>query len=203
MLIPVILSGGSGTRLWPLSRELYPKQLLPLVGERTMLQETAHRVEGLDEVGAPIVVCNESHRFMVAEQLREEGVAPQAIVLEPMGRNTAPAVAVAALVALQASDNGGEDPLLLVLPADHVIGDATTFRKAVDEGRPAASAGKLVTFGVVPDRPETGYGYIRREKEGGPAYPVAEFVEKPDLPMAEKAMFFAATTSRTVKMRVK
>ena len=155
MLIPVILSGGSGTRLWPLSRELYPKQLLPLVGERTMLQETAHRVEGLEEVGAPIVVCNESHRFMVAEQLREEGVRPQAIVLEPMGRNTAPAVAVAALVALQAPGGDGEDPLLLVLPADHVIGDAAIFRKAVDEGRPAASAGKLVTFGVVPNRPET------------------------------------------------
>jgi len=185
-LIPVILSGGSGTRLWPLSRELYPKQLLPLVGERTMLQETAHRVAGLKEVGAPIVVCNESHRFMVAEQLREEGVSPQAILLEPMGRNTAPAVAVAALVALQTSGNGDKDPLLLVLPADHVIGDAATFRKAVDEGRPAASVGKLVTFGVVPDRPETGYGYIRREKEGGPAYPVAEFVEKPDQQTAQK-----------------
>jgi mannose-1-phosphate guanylyltransferase/mannose-6-phosphate isomerase len=183
-LIPVILSGGSGTRLWPLSRELYPKQLLPLVGERTMLQETVHRVEGLEDVGAPIVVCNESHRFMVAEQLREGGVKPRAIVLEPMGRNTGPAVAVAALGALQG--DGDDDPLLLVLPADHVIGDAASFRKAVAEGRPAALEGKLVTFGVVPDRAETGYGYIRRAKQGGPAYPVAEFVEKPDQATAEK-----------------
>src|SRR5512147_634393 len=107
MLIPVILSGGSGTRLWPLSRELYPKQLLPLVGERTMLQETAARLEGLSDLGAPIVVCNESHRFMVAEQLRESGAEPQAIVLEPVGRNTAPAVAVAAIVALDTQKGGG------------------------------------------------------------------------------------------------
>ncbi len=203
MLIPVILSGGSGTRLWPLSRELYPKQLLPLVGDRTMLQETAARVEGLEDLGAPVVVCNESHRFMVAEQLRESGAEPQAIVLEPVGRNTAPAVAVAALVALekagvaadapaakrlarragdvpQAQPAGAPDPLLLVLPADHVIRDVEAFRAAVMSGRPAAEAGALVTFGVVPDRPETGYGYIRREPGKGPAYPVAEFVEKPD-----------------------
>ena len=139
MLIPVILSGGSGTRLWPLSRELYPKQLLPLVGDRTMLQETAARLEGLAGLGAPVVVCNESHRFMVAEQLRESGAAPQAIVLEPVGRNTAPAVAVAALVALEklptratgagaAAGAGDTDPVLLVLPADHVIRDVEAFR---------------------------------------------------------------------------
>jgi mannose-1-phosphate guanylyltransferase/mannose-6-phosphate isomerase len=197
MLIPVILSGGSGTRLWPLSRELYPKQLLPLVGDRTMLQDTAARLDGLAGLGAPVVVCNESHRFMVAEQLRESGVAPQAIVLEPVGRNTAPAVAVAALVALETSRSGatadraaagagGMDPVLLVLPADHVIRDVGAFQSAVMAGRAAADAGGLVTFGVVPDRPETGYGYIRRVPGEGPAYPVAEFVEKPDAATAAK-----------------
>ena len=179
MLIPVILSGGSGTRLWPLSRELYPKQLLPLVGDRTMLQETVTRVDGVADVGAPLVVCNESHRFMVAEQMLELGVTPAAIVLEPVGRNTAPAVAVAALVAL-APDDGQADPVLLVLPADHVIRDVDSFREAVAAGRAAAEAGKLVTFGVVPDSPETGYGYIRKARGAGPAFPVAEFVEKPD-----------------------
>jgi len=190
MLIPVVLSGGSGTRLWPLSRELYPKQLLPLVGERTMLQETVARLAGVADVGAPVVVCNESHRFMVAEQLRGFGSPPQAIVLEPVGRNTAPAVAVAALVALgraaPAANGrvGEEDPVLLVLPADHVIRDVESFREAVAAGRAAAEQGKLVTFGVVPDRPETGYGYIRRARGEGPAYPVAEFVEKPDLATA-------------------
>jgi mannose-1-phosphate guanylyltransferase/mannose-6-phosphate isomerase len=188
MLIPVILSGGSGTRLWPLSRELYPKQLLPLVGNRTMLQETAARLDGIADVGAPVVVCNESHRFMVAEQLRALGAAPGAILLEPVGRNTAPAVAVAALVALEAAHESGAagsgDPVLLVLPADHVIRDVTAFQAAVAAGRVAAEAGKLVTFGIVPDRPETGYGYIRRAKGDGPTFPVAEFVEKPDLATA-------------------
>ena len=189
MLVPVILSGGSGTRLWPLSRELYPKQLLPLVGDRTMLQDTAVRVDGLPSVGKPVVVCNESHRFMVAEQLRELGVAPGAIILEPVGRNTAPAVAVASLVALnqaaeQQQDAVDADPVLLVLPADHVIRDVAAFQAAVAAGRVAAEAGKLVTFGIVPDRPETGYGYIRRARGEGPAFPVAEFVEKPDLATA-------------------
>ena len=178
MLIPVILSGGSGTRLWPLSRELYPKQLLPLTGARTMLQETAARVEGVTGVGAPIVVCNESHRFMVAEQLREIGVAAQAIILEPVGRNTAPAVAVAALVAL--AQRPESSPVLLVLPADHVIRDVEAFQAVVAQGRAAAEAGQLVTFGIVPDRAETGYGYIRRAKGDGPVFEVAEFVEKPD-----------------------
>jgi mannose-1-phosphate guanylyltransferase / mannose-6-phosphate isomerase len=186
MLIPLILSGGSGTRLWPLSRELYPKQLLPLVGDHTMLQETVERVAGMADVGPPLVVCNESHRFMVAEQLQQLGVKPSAIILEPVGRNTAPAVAVAALVALapahpRGRERGEEwDPILLVLPADHVIREPGAFREAVVAGLAAAEAGQLVTFGVVPDRPETGYGYIRRAKGEGPVYPVAEFVEKPD-----------------------
>jgi mannose-1-phosphate guanylyltransferase/mannose-6-phosphate isomerase len=186
MLIPVILSGGSGTRLWPLSRELYPKQLLPLVGDRTMLQDTAARLAGMGDVGAPVVVCNESHRFMVAEQLREGGASALAIVLEPVGRNTAPAVAVAALTALDEAGGTDADPVLLVLPADHVIRDVGAFQAAVEAGRSAAIEGSLVTFGIVPERPETGYGYIRRASGAGPAYPVAEFVEKPDGATAQR-----------------
>ena len=177
MLVPVILSGGAGTRLWPLSRELYPKQLLRLVAERTMLQETVARTEGLPGLAPPIVVCNENHRFMVAEQLRELGTAPQAIVLEPQGRNTAPAAAIAALLVSGGAD---ADPVLLVLPADHVITDVPAFQAAVAVGRVAAESGSLVTFGVVPDRTETGYGYIRRGAGPGPAFSVAKFVEKPD-----------------------
>jgi len=189
MLIPVILSGGSGTRLWPLSRELYPKQLLPLVGKGTMLQETLARVAGVDDVGEPIVVCNESHRFLVAEQLREIGANPKSILLEPVGRNTAPAVAVAAMAAVAGEPNGqrsGDDPVLLVLPADHVIRDVAAFRQAIEIGREAAEQGKLVTFGVVPDKPETGYGYIKRSPGEGPTYPIAQFVEKPDLATATR-----------------
>jgi mannose-1-phosphate guanylyltransferase / mannose-6-phosphate isomerase len=188
MLTPVILSGGAGTRLWPLSRELYPKQLLPLVGQSTMLQSTASRLDGL-EVAAPIVVCNEEHRFLVAEQLRSSGNTPGAIILEPVGRNTAPAIALAALQALR-----GGDPLLLVLPADHVIQDVQAFQAAVLVARNAAEAGRLVTFGVVPHSPETGYGYIRR---GEPlvdvatgVHRIASFVEKPD---AERAAKFLAS----------
>jgi mannose-1-phosphate guanylyltransferase/mannose-6-phosphate isomerase len=190
MLIPVILSGGSGTRLWPLSRELYPKQLLPLVGKGTMLQETLARLAGVADVGAPLVVCNESHRFLVAEQLLERGVQPQAILLEPVGRNTAPAVAIAAMAAVADAPVGKShaDPLLLILPADHVIRDVSAFQAAVAIGRKAAEAGKLVTFGVVPTKPETGYGYIRRTPgaAGGSAFPIAEFVEKPDLATAQR-----------------
>ncbi|MBM0106174.1 mannose-1-phosphate guanylyltransferase/mannose-6-phosphate isomerase [Steroidobacter sp. S1-65] len=189
MLIPVILSGGSGTRLWPLSRELYPKQLLPLVGKGTMLQETLARVAGVEGLSAPVVVCNESHRFLVAEQVLEAGIKPQAIVLEPVGRNTAPAVAVAAMVAVSEAPNGAKtpesDPLLLILPADHVIRDVKAFRAALDIGRKAAAEGKLVTFGVVPNKPETGYGYIKRVNGAGPAYAIDRFVEKPDLATAQ------------------
>jgi mannose-1-phosphate guanylyltransferase/mannose-6-phosphate isomerase len=182
MIVPVILSGGSGTRLWPLSRELYPKQLLPLVGEDTMLQATLTRLQGIDGLADPIVVCNEAHRFLVAEQLREIGVKPAAILLEPVGRNTAPAVALAAATALQEREQGA-DPVLLVLPADHVIRDVATFRAAVAAGAKLAEEGKLVTFGVVPDRPETGYGYIRAAARDGAAA-VQQFVEKPDAALA-------------------
>src|SRR5688500_18224642 len=190
MLIPVILSGGSGTRLWPLSRELYPKQLLPLVGKGTMLQETLARLAGVPDVGAPLVVCNESHRFLVAEQLLERGTQGQAILLEPVGRNTAPAVTVAAMAAVADAPAGKAhgDPIVLVLPADHVIRDVRAFQAAVAVGRKAAEEGKLVTFGVVPTKPETGYGYIRRTPgvASGTAFAIAEFVEKPDLATAQR-----------------
>ena len=185
MLTPVILSGGSGTRLWPLSRELYPKQLLPLVTDRTMLQETVVRLDGL-ELAPPIVVCNEAHRFMVAEQLRVIDRPAQAIILEPVGRNTAPAVTLAAL----AARSGGDDPVLLVLPADHSLEDPRAFHAAILTAEKQAQSGKLVTFGVVARKPETGYGYIRRAKGAGPAYAVAEFVEKPD---AQRAAQFVAS----------
>jgi len=184
MLVPVILSGGSGTRLWPLSRELYPKQLLPLVGERTMLQDTALRLVGMAGVAAPVVVCNEQQRFMVAEQLRQVDMQPQSILLEPVGRNTAPAVAVAAMTAISAHEEA--DPLLLVLPADHVIRDVGAFQAAVAKALPAARDGKLVTFGIVPTHAETGYGYIRKGEGPGPVVPVAEFVEKPDADRARQ-----------------
>jgi mannose-1-phosphate guanylyltransferase/mannose-6-phosphate isomerase len=186
MLIPVILSGGSGTRLWPLSRELYPKQLLPLVGKGTMLQETLARVRGVEGITAPIVVCNEHHRFLVAEQLQAMNANPRAIVLEPVGRNTAPAVAVAAMVAVTGDgDQQEQDPLLLVLPADHVIRDVEAFRRTLTIATRAAQEGKLVTFGVVARKPETGYGYIKRAAGEGPIYSVAKFVEKPDRTTAE------------------
>ena len=177
-ITPVILSGGSGTRLWPLSRELYPKQLLKLLGNHTMLQDTVLRLGGL-KAGAPVVVCNDSHRFLVAEQLRLLGIKPRAIVLEPVGRNTAPAIALAAFAA-------DPDALLLVLPADHVIRDVAAFQAAIALAVPAAQAGRLVTFGIVPGAPETGYGYIRRGAPLGSAYAIAQFVEKPDLARAQQ-----------------
>ncbi|MCB1919445.1 MAG: mannose-1-phosphate guanylyltransferase/mannose-6-phosphate isomerase [Candidatus Competibacteraceae bacterium] len=183
MIIPVILSGGSGARLWPLSRETYPKQFLPLVDQNTMLQNTALRVAGLPDVAAPLVVCNEEHRFMVAEQLRAVGIHPAAVILEPVGRNTAPAVAIAALYA----QSRGDDPLLLILPSDHVIADVDGFRAAVRQVTPQAEAGQLITFGIVPTAPETGYGYIQA---GAPCADsgickVDRFVEKPDAATAQ------------------
>jgi mannose-1-phosphate guanylyltransferase/mannose-6-phosphate isomerase len=181
MLVPVILSGGAGTRLWPLSRELHPKQLLPLVGSNTMLQDTVRRLAGL-EVAAPMVVCNEAHRFLVAEQLRSIDCKPRAIVLEPAGRNTAPAIALAAHATL--ADEEG-DPLLLVLPADHVIPDVAAFHRAIEVAAAAARDGSLVTFGIVATSPETGYGYIRRGARAGGSYRIAEFVEKPDVARAQ------------------
>lgn len=180
---PVILSGGAGTRLWPLSREHYPKQLLPLTGEHSLLQRTATRLEGLTAVpertvAAPLVVCNEEHRFLVTEQLRSVGHTPWRVILEPEGRNTAPALTLAAL-ALE------PQTIMLVMPADHIITDQAAFQRAVTQGACIAAQGGLVTFGIVPASPHTGYGYLRL----GPAlddtaYRLEQFVEKPDLATA-------------------
>ncbi len=192
MIQPVILSGGSGTRLWPLSREHYPKQLLALTGDETLLQQTALRLQGLSaiagvQVRPPIVVCNEQHRFLVAEQLRQVEIEARAILLEPFGRNTAPALTLASLH----SQQDGSDDLLLVMPADHIIQDTQHFLEAVQKGRLLAEQRALVTFGIVPNRPETGYGYIRIGEAIGDAatntpHTVAEFVEKPDMQTAER-----------------
>jgi mannose-1-phosphate guanylyltransferase / mannose-6-phosphate isomerase len=182
-IFPVILCGGSGTRLWPMSRKLLPKQFLPLVSERSMLQDTVLRIRGIPNLESPAVVCNEEHRFVVAEQLRELGVSPWQILLEPAARNTAPAVAAAAL-AVSGSD---PDAIMLVVPADSLIRDAAAFRAAVEAAVAAAGRGFLATFGVVPTSAETGYGYIERgaRLEGLKASGVARFVEKPDRATAE------------------
>jgi mannose-1-phosphate guanylyltransferase/mannose-6-phosphate isomerase len=182
MLIPVLLSGGVGSRLWPVSRELYPKQFLPLADDkRTLFQQTLERLQGLPGLGEPIVVCNNEHRFLVAQQLREGGHTGGSILLEPIGRNTAPAIALAAIDALKQT----EDAVLLVLPADHVIRDWAALHCAAVTAQSLAGEGYIVTFGIVPDQPETGYGYIRKGaplREG--ACSVSHFAEKPDLATA-------------------
>src|SRR6516225_10174787 len=184
MIYPVILSGGSGTRLWPMSRMLYPKQLLTLLGRESLLQQTVLRVADDRRFAAPLLVANEEHRFIIAEQLREIAVVPQALLLEPIGRNTAPAVCIAAL-GLSETD---PDSLMLVMPSDHTIGDANAFLAAVDLAAIAARNGALVSFGITPERPETGYGYIRRgarlETQG--VFAVAQFVEKPGVEEARQ-----------------
>lgn len=187
-LYPVIMAGGTGSRLWPLSRVLYPKQFLCLKGDLTMLQTTLCRLNGV-QCESPVVICNEQHRFIVAEQLRELNKLTENIILEPAGRNTAPAIALAALAAKRNSPEA--DPLMLVLAADHMIQNEEAFRDAVRAAMPFAESGKLVTFGIVPDQPETGYGYIRRGDVVNPeqnvdavAFSVAQFVEKPNLETA-------------------
>jgi mannose-1-phosphate guanylyltransferase/mannose-6-phosphate isomerase len=181
MLTPVLLCGGVGSRLWPVSRETHPKQFLPLAGELSLLQETLQRTSGLEET-PPLVVCNEEHRFMVAEQLRQVQLQASALILEPQGRNTAPAVALAALRAIE------DDPeaLLLVLPADHLIQEVDAFVAAVGKAIPLAQQGRLMTFGVVPSSPETGYGYIKCGAALDPdLYDLEKFVEKPDMATAQ------------------
>jgi mannose-1-phosphate guanylyltransferase/mannose-6-phosphate isomerase len=188
-ITPIILAGGSGTRLWPLSRKLYPKQFMQLVEPATLLQNTLTRLAPLDGVQPPIVLCNEVHRFIVAEQLREIGIEPQRIVLEPVGRNTAPALTVAALMVAEQQP----DSLLLALPADHYIGDPKRFVDTLARGAAFAGRDKLVTFGIVPDAPETGYGYIRKgqaleaqqNSDTPDVWQVAKFVEKPDMVTAQ------------------
>ncbi|WP_246480870.1 mannose-1-phosphate guanylyltransferase/mannose-6-phosphate isomerase [Motiliproteus sediminis] len=184
-IVPVVMSGGSGSRLWPASRAHCPKQFLPLVNGTSMIQDTVQRLDGLDGLCPPLVICNESHRFLVAEQLRAIDQSHSGILLEPVGRNTAPAVALAALHAMR----DGEDPLLLVLAADHVIQDQSTFHDAVRVAVEAATQGALVTFGIVPTHAETGYGYIcagEPERVGEPSLPVSAFVEKPDRDTAQR-----------------
>lgn len=181
MLFPVIMAGGSGSRLWPLSRQLNPKQFLPLVDtEHSMLQATIQRLDGLD-VARPCLICNEQHRFLAAEQLRQLDIEQARVLLEPIGRNTAPAIALAALQALQEAD----DPVLLVLAADHLIQDVPAFHASIRTALPLAANGKLVTFGIVPTHPETGYGYIEKgDHVGDGGFAVSRFVEKPDLATA-------------------
>ncbi|WP_281213305.1 mannose-1-phosphate guanylyltransferase/mannose-6-phosphate isomerase [Shewanella insulae] len=182
MILPVIMAGGSGSRLWPLSRQQFPKQFLTLLGNNSMLQTTAQRLKGIEHAPA-LVICNEEHRFSVAEQFRANAIKTSGIILEPVGRNTAPAIALAAM---QAIDNG-DDPLLLVLAADHVIKDEAAFCASVEKAMPFAQADKLVTFGIVPTAPETGYGYIKRGDVHGDnaGFSVAQFVEKPNLETAQ------------------
>lgn len=186
MIIPVILAGGSGTRLWPLSRQLYPKQFLPLVNGKTLFQETALRLSHTSDIGAPIVVCSEDHRFMVAEQAREKKITLSKIILEPEGKNTAPATYVAAQLACHIY----EAPILLVLPADHHIHDVGALLEVIEKGRVAAESGALVTFGIVPKYAETGYGYIERgsahECSESEAFCIRQFVEKPDAQTAQQ-----------------
>src|SRR5947209_1581942 len=185
MIYPVILSGGSGTRLWPMSRSLYPKQLLALFGDTSLLQQTVSRIVGKPDFAPPVIVANEEHRFIIAEQLREIGVEPAALLLEPVGRNTAPAAAVAALRIAESAP----DALMLVMASDHAIRDPAAFHAAVRRAAAAGRGGRLVCLGVTPDRPETGYGYIAAGKPIGKregAFAVARFVEKPDLADAER-----------------
>ncbi|CDU10769.1 Mannose-1-phosphate guanylyltransferase [Vibrio coralliirubri] len=185
MLIPIIMAGGTGSRLWPLSRELYPKQFLKVVGDESMLQQTFARLQGLDHQ-PPLLICNEEHRFIAAEQTRLGGFEHSGIILEPVGRNTAPAIALAALQAIEQVTDSEAEPILLVLAADHLIENQVAFQFSVNQALAYAEAGQLVTFGIVPTAAETGYGYIKRGlSQSDTAFKVDSFVEKPDLNTAQ------------------
>ena len=199
MLQPIILAGGSGTRLWPLSRELYPKQFLSLIGEKSLLQETICRLDAIGpDVASPVIVCNEEHRFLAAEDMRQIDVKSSRIILEPEGRNTAPALTLAAYYLVDVcQQNGSSDPVMLVMPADHAIMDVPTFQEVVKQGVALAEKGYLVTFGIVPSSPKTGFGYIRKGerieesrngKQSGAPFRIAAFVEKPDRATAEQML---------------
>uniref|UniRef100_UPI00389026E8 mannose-1-phosphate guanylyltransferase n=1 Tax=Klebsiella quasipneumoniae TaxID=1463165 RepID=UPI00389026E8 len=212
MLLPVIMAGGTGSRLWPMSRELYPKQFLRLYGQNSMLQETITRLSGL-EIHEPMVICNEEHRFLVAEQLRQLNRLSNNIILEPVGRNTAPAIALAALQATR----HGDDPLMLVLAADHIINNQPVFHDAIRVAEQYADEGHLVTFGIVPNAPETGYGYIQRgvaltdsahtpyqcplRGEAGPRAPEAYLASGSTTGTAACFMFRAKNTSPSWQFR--
>ncbi len=189
MITPVVLSGGAGTRLWPLSRKLHPKQLLPLLNETSLLQDTINRLQGLNRIEQTVIICNEEYRFMIAEQARTTSIGVSAIILEPVGRNTAPAIALAAFNALKEKEKSDdEDTVLLVLPADHDIKDVKQFHQAIEVGLQQASEGHFVTFGIMPSSPETGYGYIKAATTVAvnEVASIERFVEKPDLDKATK-----------------
>lgn len=185
MIIPVVLAGGSGTRLWPLSRKHYPKQLIELVNQYSMIQDTVLRLRGCDDMEQPVIICNDEYRFMIAEQMRKINIDPGLIILEPVGRNTASAITVASLMIHAKYD----DPILLVLPADHIIENVTNFHEMIDLGSNAAKKGTLVTFGIIPQGPETGYGYIKQADSVSDftnVFKIDKFVEKPVLKDAKK-----------------
>ena len=193
-LHPVVLAGGSGTRLWPLSREAHPKQFLRLMGEHSLFQDTVRRLDGIEEVAPPLVLCNEEHRFLVAEHLRQLGKEALAIALEPVGRNTAPALTLAALMLLDedAVFSSG-DPVMLILPADHVVHNVARFCRLVKHGAELAAKNNVVTFGILPDSPKTGYGYIKKGEphvspNGSASFQVEQFVEKPSQVVAERML---------------
>ena len=199
MIRPVVLAGGAGARLWPLSRQNYPKQFMPLIGERSLFQESLLRVRGVDGLADPIVICNEVHRFLAAGQARELGAEPETVIVEPVVRNTAPALTLAALRLSGPGGRSAGDPIMLVMPADHLVTDVPAFRRAMSAAAELATAGQIVTFGVIPASPETGYGYIRTGENGGSdsaaadgatGRRVVEFVEKPD---AETALHYLDT----------
>lgn len=193
-LHPVILAGGSGTRMWPLSREAHPKQFLRLMGKHSLFQDTVRRLDGTRDVTDPLIICNEEHRFLVAEHLRQLDKNALAIALEPVGRNTAPALTLAALMLLDKdADFANDDPVMLVLPADHVVRDAARFRRLVEFGATEAARNGIITFGIQPDSPKTGYGYIRKGERqplqnGVSAFEVAEFIEKPGEQVAREML---------------